>query len=949
MRSSTVVLCVTGLVLVTGAMVPGRATGSSINPAQNPPPTVQSAREHWAFRAPVRPPVPELDDAWVRNPVDAFILDRLKKEGMEPSPEADRETLLRRTSLDLTGLPPTLEEMESGRVDGPGLERWIGRLLDSPHHGERWGRHWLDAARYADSDGFEKDKARFNWFYRDWVVEAINRDLPYDRFVMEQLAGDLMPGATQDMRVATGFLRNSMINEEGGVDPEQFRMEAMFDRMEAVGKAVLGLTIQCAQCHTHKYDPLSHDEYYRMFAFLNNDHEGTRVVYRPDQLQWIDGLRREMRMLEEGLRHRTPDWEERMARWEETVARPPVAWEAVEARNAGDNSARYEYLSDRSILAGGYAPTQWTSIFRTTNMMSRIGAFRLEHLPHPDLPSGGPGRSIRGMAALSEFKVEVRSVVEPTNQFTVKFVRAEADFSNPEKPLEAEFDNRSGKKRTYGPVMHAIDGSWDTAWGIDAGPGRRNVAREAVFTPDQPVEVEGGVVLSFHLVQSHGGWNSDDNQNHNLGRFRLSVTEQTNAVVDPVPAAVRRILSIPREERTEAQRAAVFSAFRGTVMEWGEVNERIESLWGQWPEGETTLTLMARDEPRATKVLKRGDWLKPGADVGPGVPAFLHPLPEDADASRLTFARWLVDRRSPTTARVWVNRVWQQYFGVGLVETPEDFGLQAPAPSHPELLDWLACEFMDGGWSMKSLHRLIVSSATYRQSSRVQPGVLARDPNNRWLSRMPRLRVEGEIVRDIALSVSGLLNPKLGGPGLFTPAPEFLFQPPASYGPFEWKEEKGSDRYRRALYTFRRRSTPYPALQNFDVPNADFSCVRRSRSNTPLQALTTLNETLFVEAARALARRVLEAGGRTDEERLAYAFRRVLSRDPGESEQAELKGLLQRQRERIAEGWVSAHELSTGRSVLPDALPEGVTPTQLAAYTVVARVLLNLDETITRE
>ncbi len=905
----------------------------------------QAAAKHWAFQAPVRPPVPELGDGWIRNPIDAFVLERLRKEGMEPSPEADPITLLRRVSLDLTGLPPTLAEVGSGE----GYSAAVERLLKSPHHGERWGRHWLDAARYADSDGFEKDKARFVWFYRDWVVDAINRDLPYDRFVMEQMAGDLMPDATQDMRVATGFLRNSMINEEGGVDPEQFRMEAMFDRMDAVGKGVLGLTIQCAQCHTHKFDPLTHEEYYRMFAFLNNDHEGTRVVYRPDQLQRIEGLRREMRTLEEELRHRTPDWEERMARWEESVKDPPVSWQVVEARNAGDNSARYEYLADGSILAGGYAPTQWTSEFRTTNTLPRIGGFRLEQLPHADLPSGGPGRSIRGMAALSEFKVEVQSVVQPTNKFVVKFVRAEADFSNAEKPLEAEFDNRSGKKRTYGPVMHAIDGSWDTAWGIDAGPGRRNVAREAVFIPEKPVEAEGGVVLTFHLVQSHGGWNSDDNQNHNLGRFRLSVTDRTNAVVDPVPARVRPILSIPREARSMAQKEALFSVFRMTVPEWAEVNGRIEELWGAWPEGDTTLTLMPRDEPRETRVLKRGDWLKPGGDVGPGVPGFLHGLPEGADGTRLTFARWLVDRRSPTTARVWVNRVWQQYFGVGLVETPEDFGLQAPAPTHPELLDWLACEFMDSGWSMKALHRLIVTSATYRQSSRVKPEMLERDPNNRWLSRMPRLRVEGEIVRDIALSVSGLLNPKLGGPGIFTPAPDFLFKPPASYGPFEWVEETGPDRYRRALYTFRRRSTPYPALQNFDVPNADFSCVRRPRSNTPLQALTTLNETLFVESARALARRILEEGGRTDEQRLGYAFRRVLSRTPSSVELAELTGLLERQRVRIADGWVSAHELSTGRSAVPDQLPEGVTPTQLAAYTAISRVLLNLDETITRE
>jgi hypothetical protein len=624
-------------------------------------------------------------------------------------------------------------------------------------------------------------------------------------------------------------------------------------------------------------------------------------------------------------------------------------WQAVECRNAGDNGERFEHFPDGSILAGGYAPTQWTAHFRGTNQSGRIGTFRLEHLPHPSLPSGGPGRSIRGMAALTEFQVNVTSIANPTNTFQVKFVRAEADFSNAEKPLEAEFDDRSGKKRTYGPVAHAIDGKSDTAWGIDAGPGRRNTSRQAVFHPEKPVAIDGPVILDFRLHQEHGGWNSDDNQNHNLGRFRLSITTVTNAPLDPVPAVLRPALLTPRERRTPAQSAALFSHYRTTVAAWKEANARIDELWKQYPEGHTTLTFQPREVPRMTTVLKRGDWLKPGSPVSAGVPAFLHPLPAGADNSRLTFARWLVDRRSPTTARVLVNRVWQQYFGRGLVETPEDFGLQSPAPSHPELLDWLAIEFMERGWSLKELHRLITASATYRQSSRVTPDALARDPQNRLLGRAPRLRVEGEIVRDIALSASGLLNPALGGPGLFAPAPDFLFKPPASYGPFEWTEEKGTNRYRRALYTFRRRSTPYPALQNFDVPNADFSCVRRTRSNTPLQALTTLNETLFTEAAQALALRTLREAGPDDARRIEFAFRRVLGRRPASSEKQELSRFLQRQKAHIAEGWVNAHELATGRNEFPRELPPGTNPAQLAAYTALGRVLLNLDETITRE
>jgi hypothetical protein len=348
-----------------------------------------------------------------------------------------------------------------------------------------------------------------------------------------------------------------------------------------------------------------------------------------------------------------------------------------------------------------------------------------------------------------------------------------------------------------------------------------------------------------------------------------------------------------------------------------------------------------------------------------GTPAFLHPL-QAADVSpansRLALARWLVDPKSPTTARVLVNRLWQAYFGIGIVNTPEDFGMQSESPSHRELLDWLACEFMqpsadldraDSGrlhpWSLKHIHRLIVTSATYRQSSKINSDLYAKDPYNRLLARGPRFRVEAELVRDITLSASGLLNPKVGGPSIFSPAPEFLFQPPASYAPFPWKEETGPDRYRRALYTFRRRSTPYPALQVFDAPNGDFSCVRRMRSNTPLQALTLLNETVFVECAQALARKTLEAGGKTDSERVTYAFRSALSRPPSKDESAELLALLQKQKQRIADGWVNAGEIATGKDQAPQDLPPGVTPTQLAAYTVVSRVLLNLDETITKE
>lgn len=909
-------------------------------------------RQHWAFQPPKQSTLPAVHQtAWVRNPIDQFILARLEKENLHPSAEADKLTLLRRLHLDLTGLPPTIAEIDTWIADTSpqAYEKLVDRLLASPHYGERWARHWLDAARYADSDGYEKDKSRQMWFYRDWVVNAFNRDLPYVQFLREQLAGDLLPQATQDQTVATGFLRNSMLNEEGGVDPEQFRMDAMFDRVDAIGKAMLGITIQCAQCHTHKFDPITHEEYYRLFAYLNNDHEAQRVVYAPTELMQVADLLQKMQALEAELKHRTPDWQTQLASWEAQLKKLQPTWTVLpQLQNAGDNSQRYIPQKDGSILALGYAPTKFDTHLQGSAVLPLVKAFRLELLNDPNLPCNGPGRSFMGTCALSEFKVQVTPKPGDKKQ-AIKFTLARADFSNDTRALESNFDDRSNKKRVTGAVTFAIDGKNETAWGIDQGPGRRNRSRIAVFIPDKPITLPAGSTLDIYLTQQHGGWNSDDHMNNNLGRFRLSVTDEDVAEKAVVPPYIAEILAVTSEQRTAAQQATLFSYWRTTVSAWQATNEQIEAWWKQWPTGSTSLTMQARDLPRDTKLLKRGDFLQPDKAVQAGVPAFLHPLPPNSPPTRLTLARWLTDRQSPTTARVFVNRVWQSYFGIGLVATPEDLGVQSETPSHPELFDWLAVEFMKEGWSIKKLHRIIVTSATYRQSSKATPDLLRKDPYNRLLARMPRLRVDGEVVRDISLAASGLLNPQVGGPSVFAPAPAFLFQPPASYGPFTWSEATGPERYRRALYTFRRRSTPYPMLTNFDAPNGDSSCVRRTRSNTPLQALTTLNETLFIEAARALGQRMVREGGTSDADRLQFGFRLCTSRTATASELATLEKLLTTERTRFAEGWVNPNEVLGNMKLEAGKAPAGVTPTQWASYTLVARVLLNLDETITRE
>ncbi len=907
---------------------------------------------HWAFEAPKRQPLPNVKGAgWVRNPIDLFILARLESEGLKPSPTADRVTSLRRVSLDLVGLPPTIAEVDAFLADPSdnAYENAVDRLLVSPQYGERWARIWLDAARYADSDGYEKDKSRQVWAYRDWVINAFNRNLPYDRFIIDQIAGDLLPNRTQDEIVATGFLRNSMVNEEGGVDPEQFRMEAMFDRMDAIGKGVLGLTIQCAQCHSHKFDPLTQEEYYRMFAFLNNSHESNIAAYAPAELQQRADIFHQIHEIEAELQHQTPDWPERLAHWEESVVNNQPEWTIIQSAEDDTSGGQKMYrLKDGSYLCAGYAPTKHDVVVNITTQVQNITGFRLEQFNDPNLPLGGPGRSIKGTAALTEFKVQVKPVGMPDKAEWIKFVKATADVNPAEKPLEATYDDKSGKARVTGPVDFAIDDKDETAWSIDIGPGRRNKPCKAVFVVEKPIAFPEGIELEIHLVQNHGGWNSDDNQNHNLGRFRLAVTTAAEPAADPLPADVRDTLAVPREQRTPAQAAVLFSYWRTTVPEWQAANAKIEDLWKQHPEGSSQLVLHERAEPRTTSLLQRGDFLKPTTPVGPGVPGFLHSLPEGQPATRLAFAEWLADPKSPTTARSFVNRVWQTYFGTGLVSTSEDLGSQSETPSHPELLDWLAVEFMRG-WDIKRLQRLIVTSAAYRQSSRITPDLQARDPLNRLLARAPRMRVDAEIVRDIALAASGLLDDTVGGPSVFPPAPDFLFAPPASYGPKTWKTDTGRGQFRRALYTFRYRSVPYPALQAFDAPNGDFSCVRRTRSNTPLQALTSLNEPLFLECARALARLTLNQGGATDGGRVTYAFRRCVARQPNEKESAALLSLLAKQTERFADGKHNPWELAAADPDHPPELPAGVTPAQLAAWTAVARVLLNLDETITKE
>lgn len=939
-------------------------------------------QEHWAFVPPTRPDLPTTSlDEWTRNPIDAFVARKLEDEGLRPSKPADAATLIRRLSLDLTGLPPTPERVDrfvSELVEASDAEQvyqsLVSELLDSPHYGERWGRLWLDAARYADSDGYEKDKPREAWFYRDWVIDSFNGDRSFDDFIIRQVAGDLMPNATQDDHVATGFLRNSMVNEEGGADPEQFRMEAMYDRMDAIGKSVLGLTIQCAQCHTHKYDPIQHDDYYGLFAYLNNTSDAIIPVFTETDQAKRAAVLAIVADEESQLKRQYPDWARRMSEWESDVdGQSVVQWTTPELDFIENTVAgiRYRRISDGSYLPEGYRPTQFEPTAVGRYDANRLSAMRIEMLNHPSLARSGPGRSIDGTWALSEIKLKVALSSDPEKFTAVTFASARADLSPAKADLQKRYNNKKpgAKKdpapRVTGPVDYAIDGDVTTAWTNEVGQPLANKSQVAWFELETPIEIPDGEHLLFNLalVQKHGGWNSDDNQTFSIGRHRVSFTGDalpdsqfaSDANGDDwdsaslIPIYVRDALAVPTDERSDVENSILFSYWRTTQTEFAETNERIAAAWATHPHGSTQLTLQQLSSPRVTSVLNRGDFLSPTHEVQPHTPEFLNAMPPSDEPDRLRFARWLVSRDSPTTARAFVNRVWQAYYGIGLVETSDDLGSQSAPPSHSELLDWLAVDFMQNSWSMKTLHRTIVTSATYRQSSKTRLDLAEVDPYNRLIARGARFRVPAETVRDIALSASGLLSKKVGGPSVTPPAPGFLFEPPVSYGPKTWEEAVDDDRYRRAIYTFRFRSVLYPMLEAFDAVPGNVSCVRRGNSNTPMQALTLLNEPLFMECAAGLADRAINECLGDDAERCEFVLRQCIVRRPDATEVDALTTFVRQQRERFNSGELDADQML---NQLPKTLAGFASDTdksEWAVWALASRVALSLDETITRD
>ncbi len=911
---------------------------------------------HWSFVTPTKAPLP----ARSAHPVDAFILSRLQKEGLAMSPPAAPEALCRRLHLDLIGLPPTPSALDAfaKATTTKGLDAAATELADTlmkdRRFGEKWARHWLDVARYSDSNGFEKDLPRDQWAWRDWVINALNSDLPYDRFIIEQIAGDLLPGSSQDQRIATGFLRNSMLNEEGAIIPEEWRMEAMFDRMDAIGSGVLGLSVRCAQCHSHKFDPITQKEYFGLFAFVNNTYEAKSWVYTKEAEQAITKVHAGIRQATDDLKKAHPDWEKQLAGWEadELKRWQQTAWTVVKAEDTHSSSELNHpvVLPDDSILTLGHPTTSGDIHLFAEPKLENVTAIRLEVLTHGDLPMNGPGRSYKGSWALSELIVEAKP--PGSNQWQrLKLKNATADFEEPLAAMEPEWANPSDKdnRRLRGPASFLADGEARTAWRADRGPGRRNTDSVAVAQFEQPVTLPTGTKLKVALLLEHSD-GGNGYRNTMIGRFRVALTQAPDPRVGRTPYAAILALQTPPAERTSEQKQSIFNAWRLATPAMASFNDRMAKQWDAYPEAQTTVLHLAERAPadhRETRRLERGAWNQGKEIVPPHVPAALHPLASNTTPTRLTFGQWLADKRSPLTARVAVNRLWQAVFGLGIVETAEDFGTRSPEPSHQELLDWLAVDFMEHGWSQKHLLRTLVTSAAYRQSAQTTPALLERDPRNRLLARGPRFRVEAEVVRDIVLAASGLLTDKFGGPSIFPPVPasvlDFNF-----FRPDYWKPAEDATRYSRALYVFRKRSMPDPALMTFDAPTGDTACTRRPRSNSPLAALTAMNEPIFVEAAQALALRVLREGGADDHARLEHAFRLCTSRRPSEAELSPLLQLLQSRRERLKRGELKAVDLAFSPLTKLQAIPPEATPNEIAAWAIVSRVLLNLDETIAK-
>lgn len=886
--------------------------------------------KHWAFEAPERPPLPVVKTAtWPKNPIDNFILARLEKAGLTPSPAAPKETLIRRVTLDLSGLPPTPGEVDNFVADNApdAYEKVVDRLLANPRFGERMVWDWLDAARYADTNGYQGDPTRAMFYWRDWAVDALNSNQPFDQFTIEQIAGDLLPNPTQAQQIATGFHRNHMINGEGGRIAEESRVDYVEDRVETTGTVWLGLTVGCARCHDHKFDPITQRDHYSLAAYFNsidesgaNDANGLAKpllsLATPDQNKRLDDLRavessvgKERDTQEKLLRDNQTAWEQSLRGADGKFLEP--AWQILAPDSLKSvQGAELVKLDDNSVLAKGLSPDKDDYTLTLNAPPGTLTGLKLEVLPDDSFINKGPGRADNGNFVLNELEVAA----------TGKKLSLDA--------ISADFSQDGWA------VAGASDGKLESGWAIMPTFGKPLSAVFALRSPPGDTE-KLNITLRFQFGRQH-----------TLGHFRLSATTSPAALLRPLPADIRAILDKPATDRSDAEKKKLFEFARDGDAPFLALKARADAGRTARESFENSLprTMVMRDRatPRDSFILIRGQYDKYGDKVTPGVPASLNPLPEGAPANRLALAKWLVSPANPLTARVVVNRYWQTLFGAGLVKTPEDFGVQGERPSNPDLLDWLAVEFRESGWDVKHILRLMVTSAAYRQSSKVPPGMAERDPENRLLARGPRYRLPSWMIRDQALAASGLLVEKIGGP------PVKGYQPPgvwedATFGTIGYQQEHGDALYRRSLYQFWRRIVGPTVF--FDVANRQNCTVNVARTNTPLQALTTLNDVTYVEAARALAQRAMLAG-EAPETRLNTIYRLVLARKPSASEQKVLLATLENLRGGFAKNPDAAKKLlAIGESKRDDKID----PIEHASWTALCNMILNLDEALSKE
>jgi hypothetical protein len=896
--------------------------------------------KHWAFVPPTRPALPKVSDPdWVRNDIDRFVLARLDAESLSPTEAADRYTLVRRLYLDLIGLPPTPDQADAfARDDHPkAYAKLVERLLNSEQYGERWARLWLDLARYSDTNGYEKDRPRTMWPYRDWVIKALNDDMPFDQFTVQQLAGDMLPHSTIDQRVATGFHRNTMLNEEGGIDPLEYRFYAMVDRVATTGTVWMGLTTGCAQCHTHKYDPLTHTDYYSMMALLNNADEPDMPVPNEATQQRRRKLESEIAELEADLPSQFPPAdgdspiEERrrtnldgqFKQWLSQQQAVATTWSVLRPSEMKTNLPRLEVLDDGSVYSTGDITKRdvFTLTFDLSSLEKPISALRLEVLPDQRLPAGGPGRCYYEGRKGDFFLSEVDATVGGDEV-------AIASASHSYGKISIGSGNADAK--------NVLDGNGSTGWSTSQREGQ---ASQLVLNLAEPLEASGSLKLEL-LFERHFA--------ASLGRFRISATAGDNATATSLPNEIESLFLHDQSTLTPQQRNAARLHFLRITPELKEARKPIDELRAKMPRSPAAMVMLERseDNPRMTHRHHRGEYLSPREEVVPAIPEVLTSLTETPPKNRLEFARWLVSEGNPLSARVTANRAWRAFFGAGLMRTGGDFGTQSALPSHPKLLDWLAVELIQRGWSLKELHRLIVSSATYRQASHISQELVTRDPSNELLARGPRYRVDAEMVRDMMLHASGKLSSKMFGPSVYPPQPQSVTT--IAYGNPKWNVSTGEDRYRRSLYTFAKRTAPFAAYIVFDGPTGESCLAKRNRSNTPLQALTLLNDEMYLELARAVA----QAGATkihnpaSKEERATEIFRRLLTRPPSEVEIAMLVEFQSAQQKRLQAGEIDA-KLILAAGEAAEEEPSALA--LQASWVMVARAIMNLDEAITKQ